>query len=264
MAQKRSLGQVFLRTDWPARKVASIMRSHGVRSALEIGPGPGILTFCLLDEGFEVTAVEKDERFAEQLRDHATHRGYGDRVAVESADFLRYDLEKWLNPAVPQAIVGNIPYNISTPILMRTLPHLAQLAHATFLVQLEFGRRVSAHHGSKDYGSLSVFTQLRAQVTFESTVERTCFRPVPKVDSCLVTLRPRRDRPDARTLERVEVIAREAFTQRRKKLRNSIKRFLTDPTLENASPIDLTRRAETLSPGEFVQLARHLFPDDAS
>ena len=232
--QKKSLGQVFLNTDWPVKRLVSTIESWGVKRVLEIGPGPGILTKTLLQAGFEVTAVEKDTRFSEKLADfYETHQSsFKTNLEIVNIDVLKFDLEHWLSQSpLPTAIVGNIPYNISTGILTWVLPHLQDIKGAEFLVQLEFASRVAGQAGTKDYGSLSVFSQLRAKVSIDCKVERACFRPIPKVDSALLLLQSRTNHYDDQLLAKVEQVARTSFTQRRKMLRNAIKQFLDEEKL---------------------------------
>lgn len=144
---------------------------------------------------------------------------------------------------------------------MWLLPHLHLLNGSIFMVQLEFAQRVVAAPGGKDYGSLSVYCQLRAKCEFNFKVEKTCFTPIPKVDSAVMTLRSRHDEPaPGKLLQYTETICRVAFTQRRKKLRNSVKPFMRGRPDEDC-PLDLNRRAETLSPEDFIKLAAFLFED---
>lgn len=255
----KSLGQVFLTESWPCVKVAEKMKSWKVSHVLEIGPGPGILTTQLLKAGIKVTAVEKDHRFYDHMQDLKLNLPEDQRENLElvHCDILRFDLDEWAKPNTHQAIVGNIPYNISTPILMATLKHLPKLKGLEFLVQLEFGQRVAASANNKNYGSLSVFTQLRAKVELDGTVPRGCFRPAPKVDSVLLALQPLAKMHDQETLLKTEALTRAAFMQRRKKMRNSISAF-TKGLPESDIPVDLNRRGETLTPAEFVALATAL------
>jgi 16S rRNA (adenine1518-N6/adenine1519-N6)-dimethyltransferase len=262
IAQKKSLGQVFLNTDWPVKRVVEHAQDLGMRRIVEIGPGQGILTTALAKAGLQVTAVEKDDRFAARLQD-MIKSGDLKNVEVVNTDVLGFDLGSWVasQPEEPIGVVGNIPYNISTPILMWLLPHLDRINGAIFMVQLEFAQRIVAPPDNKDYGSLSVYCQLRAHCDFNFRVERTCFTPVPKVDSAVITLRPRSDDlPKGKLLQFTETICRIAFTQRRKKLRNAVRPFMKGRPDEDC-PIDLNRRAETLTPDDFVQLATFLFAD---
>lgn len=253
--QKKSLGQVFLKTDWPVQRMVERLQVMGVSRVLEIGPGNGILTRALLDHGMKVTAVEKDNRFAARMSDFAATLPDPKRLKVINSDILRYDWQEWIKQNGDRAaVVGNIPYNISSPILTRGLSHIRDVAALMFMTQLEFAVRVVGRPNTKDYGSLSVFTQLRADATLEFNVPRTCFQPIPKVDSAVLLLQPKREMPSDLLLQKVEAVTRTAFMQRRKKLRNSVRAFL-EASGEVGCPIDLERRADSLLPREFVALA---------
>jgi 16S rRNA (adenine1518-N6/adenine1519-N6)-dimethyltransferase len=256
--QKKSLAQIFLTADWPVRRMVELLRSWDVKRTIEIGPGGGVLTFPLLEAGIHVTAIEKDERFAERIKETIGHKKLSADVIV--ADVLGFNLHEWLNVPTTSAVVGNIPYNISSPILLWCIPYLDRLAGAIFMTQLEFAQRISAAPDSKAYGSLSVFIQLRAHVSFEFKVERALFSPVPKVDSAVFSLRARKDQLPSHILRYTESVCRAAFSQRRKKLRNAIKPLM-GLLEESDCPISLDRRAETLTPDEFVQLAKFVFQD---
>ena len=258
--QRKSLGQVFLSTDWPVRRMVEHLQQFSVRRVVEIGPGNGILTFALANAGIHVTAVEKDERFADHLTEIA-RTDHNQLIDVVHQDVLSFDLKSWIDRGggAPSAVVGNIPYNISTPIILWALPNISKIELAMFMVQLEFARRIVAQTDTKDYGSLSVHCQLRANCDLNFKVEKACFSPIPKVDSAVITMRSRPDGvTDEKLLQYTESVCRVAFTQRRKKLRNGVKSFMA-PDSEGDCPIDLNRRAETLSPGEFVRLAKFLF-----
>jgi 16S rRNA (adenine1518-N6/adenine1519-N6)-dimethyltransferase len=256
--QKKSLGQVFLTTDWPCVRMVEKIKALKIERVMEIGPGNGVLTRELVAAGLDITAIEKDDRFAEKMTDYARDLPEPARLTIVNEDILKYDWEAWLATSKARtAVVGNIPYNISTPIMLRGLSHFGSLSALMFMTQLEFAARVAARHNTKDYGSLTVFAQLRAEVSLEFQVPRTCFHPVPKVDSAVLLLTPGRERFSEDLLHHVESLTRLAFTQRRKKLRNSIKPFL-DGLEESTIPIDLERRADSLTPGEFMALTKFL------
>jgi 16S rRNA (adenine1518-N6/adenine1519-N6)-dimethyltransferase len=266
LVQHKSLGQVFLNTQWPVEKLTDLLVTRGVQRVIEIGPGGGILTEQLIKKGIHVTAIEKDARFAEQLTTKANSID-PTKLVVFNEDILEFDLRSWIaeNQRTfghsPLAVVGNIPYYISTPIILWVLPHLHHLVQASFMVQLEFAQRVVAAVDTKSYGSLSVFCQLRAHCEFNYEVGRHLFTPSPKVDSAVFSLRPKSLTEYSETLlQRCESITRATFHLRRKKLRNSVKPFLKGKP-ETDCPIDLNRRAETLTPQEFIQLTKFLFPE---
>ena len=258
--QKKSLSQIFLKATWPLQKMVDRLKSWDVTHVLEIGPGQGALTIPLLEAGFKVVAVEKDRGFADILERKLADLGFQQSCQIVQKDILKYDVQGWLDSLPPEAkpaIVGNIPYKISTPILVKSIPFLEKILGLMFLVQAEFATRMVAAAGSKEYGSLSVFVQLRAKTTLEAKVKSECFRPKPKVDSALVSLTPLQTMYPAPLLKSVESVTRAAFSQRRKKLRNGVRSFLKD-RLGEGSPIDLDRRPETLSPLEFIELTRFL------
>ncbi len=249
------MSQIFLREDWPCKKIAAHLKEAQVTSVLEIGPGGGILTRELLALGLQVTAVEKDIRFAEKLMDEK-------KLKVIPGDVLQMDLAQWIQSGPPgekKAVCGNIPYHISSPILFWLIPHLHSLTLATLMVQKEFAARVTSLPDHKDYGSLSVFIQLRARTMLDFLVPREAFFPIPKVDSAVMSLY-QRPSLDQKLLDKVELLTRQAFTQRRKKLSNSLSPFLKDVPDPKKLPVDLDKRCETMSPMDFVALARALFP----
>ena len=262
ITQKKSLGQIFLNTDWPVNRVVEQALELGMRRVIEIGPGNGILTGALAKAGIHVTALEKDDRFAERMKALIESGGLTN-VDIVNVDVLQFDLAAWIKEggSTPCGVLGNIPYNISTPIIMWMLPHLSGLQGAIFMVQLEFAQRIAAAPDNKNYGSLSVYCQLRSHCDFNFKVEKTCFTPVPKVDSAVMTFRPRSDKPaPGKLLQYTETVCRIAFTQRRKKLRNGVRPFMRDRS-EDECPVDLNRRAETLTPDDFIRLAAFLFSD---
>src|SRR3989338_3247706 len=177
-------------------------------------------------------------------------------LTVVNEDFLKFDVSSWVKQhSRRKAICGNIPYNISSPILLHTLPELTAIEGLFFLVQLEFAKRVCSPVNEKSYGSLSVYTQLRAKTMVECKVERACFYPVPKVDSAVISLLPPAHKEDPAVLSKVEQLTRQAFHQRRKKLSNSLGPFLHQGKILPGD-IDLSRRCDTLTPQEFVSIAK--------
>jgi len=259
--RKRSLSQVYLKTDWPVSRMLEKLQSWNVRRVLEIGPGPGVLTFALLRAGIKVTAVEKDDQLYERLQHMVAldQIENGELLELINNDTLRFDLGSWISRSNEQtAVVGNIPYNISTPILMWSIPHLKNLKGLIYLTQLEFAQRLAANPGTKAYGSLSVYTQLRSKPSLECKVDRACFHPPPKVDSAIISLTEKPHQLSDKLLVKSEMVTRTCFMQRRKVLRNAVRNFLTAENEANF-PIDLNRRPDTLRPEEYVELTKHLF-----
>ncbi len=259
--KKRSLGQVFLKVEWPQKRLCERLKDAGVKRVIEIGPGAGALTDYLIQYSFSVTAVEKDDRFYELMSEKSRDNTYCEpgQLSVINEDFLKFDLKNWVdsNQSEKIAVVGNIPYNISSPIVIKCLECLAQLQRIEFLTQLEFAERVAAEVGTKNYGSLSVYSQLRSSVKLNDKVSRGCFTPVPKVDSALVEFTAPMKVLDSQELLKIEKVTRSCFQMRRKMIRNGLKPFLNEDNLENF-PVDVKRRPDSITPEEFVEIVRHL------
>ncbi len=264
--QQKSLSQVFLKSPEPAQFVADTLKGLGVQEVLEIGPGDGILTKELVSQGMKVTCVERDLRFVEHLAEaFREFKGpTGSSLQVVHEDFLDFDLGGWLSSTgTPCGIVGNIPYHISSPILIKVLSSsLVNLRAIMMMTQKEFAERLAASKKSKAYGSLSVFAQMRTDISIEKTVSRHLFNPVPKVDSAIFLAKPLKVPFPAADLGFVETVTRRAFAQRRKKLTNSLGSLLGDlqltPDQLARSPVDLSLRADALSPLDFYELAQWL------
>lgn len=253
LSARRSLGQHFL---LDSNLTARIARGAGpLKGArvIEVGPGPGGLTRALLAAGADVTAVEKDSRCVAALRD--LEAAYPEKLRVVEADALEVDLRA-LVPA-PRRIVANLPYNVATPLLIGWLGQIREdsnaFARLTLMFQKEVAERLFAPPGTKAYGRLSVMTQWLCEVAREFDVSPKAFVPPPKVVSTVVTLIPRTaPRGVAVSWAAMERVVAAAFGQRRKMLRQSLKRIGLDPGTRG---IDGTRRAETLSVEEFAALA---------
>lgn len=252
MSQNPRLSQVFLDDVRALDPMLSALREAGVRHVLEIGPGSGILTRELARGGWLVTAVERDPRWAGGLRREFGASG----VSILEQDFLTFDLSAWLasKPVGSVAVVGNIPYHISSPIVLRLLGQLpTALKIMVLMVQREFAHRIVAQPGGRDYGRLSIFVQLRAEAKVLGEVSRHKFRPVPLVDSSFVGLWPLQESMTPEQMKGIERVAGLAFRHRRKKLSNSLRPWLAGAAL---SQHDLDRRPEVLSIEEFGRLAK--------
>lgn len=262
--QKKSLSQVFLRTDWPIHRVLDKLDDWDIRRVVEVGPGGGVMTRQLLDSDIKVTAVEKDHRFADALVEYNNKRDPDrpGKLEVVNQDALKFDLAEWIRASDEvNGVVGNIPYNISSQIVMWLLEEIDNIVGACLMVQLEFGERLASQPGNKSYGSLSVYSQLRSKIEMVCKVDRTCFQPIPKVDSAIISFKPRTNKIPEKLLKKVELITRTAFSQRRKMLRNAVSRFI-DEAAQKDCPIDLNRRPDSLRPDEYLELAEYIFPDD--
>ncbi len=253
---KKRFGQHFLLDLNLTRRIARAAAPLDAGTVVEVGPGPGGLTRALLLEGAaNVVAIELDRRAIDALRElEAAANGH---LALVEADALQVEPAS-LGPA-PRRIVANLPYNVSTPLLVRWLHAADDLADMVLMFQKEVVDRLVATPRSKDYGRLSVLAQHVCEVRRLFDIPPSAFVPPPKVVSSVARLTPRpaADRlADLRPLERVTAAA---FGQRRKMLRGSLAGLFGDPT---AVLTDLglspTARAEELSVADFVRLAGRL------
>jgi 16S rRNA (adenine1518-N6/adenine1519-N6)-dimethyltransferase len=258
IAPKKSLGQNFLFDLNLASRIARAAGPLGGVTVFEVGPGPGGLTRALLALGAaRVVVVERDERAIAALREIAAH--YPGRLEVVAANALGYDPRPLLGG--PARIVANLPYNIATALLVSWLgiePWPPWYDAAVLMFQREVAERIVAEPHSKSYGRLSVLAQWRCEARILFDVNASAFVPPPNVKSAVVHLEPRqRPLPCDRAL--LERVTQAAFGQRRKMLRQSLRSLGSEVSaLLAAAGLDPTARAENLSVGDFVALARAL------
>lgn len=248
---KKSLGQHFLHERGVIdRMLLAISPKPGDRF-VEIGPGQGALTFPLLDRHGALTAIEFDRDLLEPLTAAARARG---ELTLIHSDVMNVDFTA-LAAGEPFRLVGNLPYNLSSPILFHALDHAASIRDMHFMLQKEVVDRMAAAPGSKVYGRLSVMLQAYCTVTSLFKVPPGAFRPPPKVDSAVVRLVPRPpERVGIDDPRRFADIVRAAFGQRRKTLRNALGN-VCDTEQIVAAGIDPQTRAEQLEVADFVRLA---------
>ena len=251
-AAKKRLGQHFLRdASFVARIVAALAPARD-DTVVEIGPGRGALTFALLPRLTRLHAVEFDRDLIAPLSAQAAQFG---ELALHNVDALAFNFSALATPAKKLRVIGNLPYNISTPLLFHLFAHLDCIRDMVFMLQKEVVARLAAAPGGKDYGRLSVMTQAVCAVEHLFDVPPGAFAPPPKVNSAVVRLVPHRPPPCALAhMPAFADIVRLAFAQRRKTLRNNLKAVLADEVLM-AHGIDPNRRAETLTLMEFCCLA---------
>ncbi len=260
IAPRKSLGQSFLHDRNIARKIVLLALEMGP-PFLEIGPGFGALTDLLAEEGNETVAVEVDRGLAAFLRG----RYEGTPVKVVEADFLSLpdeDLARWFPGG--GTVMGNLPYAVSSPILLRLLELREIIPRAVLMLQKEVVERICAPQGGKTYGILSVYLAVLGETREEFTVRRTCFTPSPEVDSSVIWIRFRRGFPDD-LVRSLQTVVRAAFAQRRKTLRNAPATFLAGGAGEWSelligAGVDPSARAETVSPEQYLRLARLALP----
>jgi 16S rRNA (adenine1518-N6/adenine1519-N6)-dimethyltransferase len=255
LSANKRFGQHFLFDLNLTRKIARAAGVQHAATVVEIGPGPGGLTRALLLEGApQVVAVEKDPRFTDALL--ALDTASGGRLRLVSGDALQVDLAALGN--APRQVVANLPYNISTPILIALLRQAHSWHSLTLMFQKEVADRLTATPGTAAYGRLSVLAQVLCRTEKLFDIPASAFVPPPKVVSTVVRLVPRDDGTgiDLPVLERLTAAA---FGQRRKMLRASLRTLVPDPeALLRAAGCAPEQRAETLTPQDYVRLSQHL------
>lgn len=252
-ARKR-FGQHYLTRPDVAQRIVALAQLGGSETVLEIGPGRGALTRALAASCRRLILVEVDRDLAEGLRGELATQP---QVELHVGDVLDMDLADLLGDTPPATVVANLPYNISTPVMMHLLGEPERFARLVLMLQREVAERLCAAPGSKVYGGLSVVVQTVATARIALRVPASAFAPVPKVESAVVVIEPFHPAaldPAARTALRT--VVRAAFSRRRKQLANAIAGLTDDPHGLLASlGLEPTRRPETLSPQEFVRLA---------
>ncbi len=258
MRLKKSLGQHFLHDRNIARNIVSLLAPGPGDAVLEIGPGDGALTSVLADSGARLIAVEIDGRAVETLLKSFAGR---DNVAIRKADILDCDLSAMaVETGRKLRVIGNLPYNISSRILFHLFDHALRVSDCVLMMQQEVAKRLVSPPGKKDYGILSVITQLHADARIAMRVSPNVFYPKPKVMSSVLHLRFEPER--FATIEDpmfLKHVVRSAFGKRRKQLGNALKDIGLDADLQRPGLQSfMRRRAEDLSPAEFVELASSL------
>jgi len=257
---KKSWGQNFLGDEAILDSIAALAAAVPGERVVELGAGLGHLTARLLARGADVVAVERDRDMARVLRGEL-----GGRVAVLEADAARVDYAGLAaaspgSPAPPRiAVVGNLPYHLTSPILFRLLDEAGSVSRAVFLVQREVAERLAASPGTKAWGLLSVLLQERAAVTVERIVPPGAFHPPPRVESAVVRIAFDPARARAAEPERFRRLVKAGFGQRRKTLANALAAARIAPPAEITralakAGIDGKRRGETLTVAEWAAL----------
>ena len=255
-ARKR-FGQNFLHDQNVIRNIVKSIRPRENDNIVEIGPGMGAITELLLDatEG-HLNVVELDRDLIPGLKvKFFNSPGF----VVHEADALKFDFNQLKVDERPLRIVGNLPYNISTPLIFHLLSYSGTVKDMHFMLQKEVVQRMAAGPGEKNYGRLSIMAQYFCEVQNLFLVGPEAFHPAPKVDSAIVRLVPYETLPhpvkDHRTLENV---VRTSFSMRRKTLRNNLKKVISSEQLESLG-IDPSLRPERLSLAEFVLISDYIF-----
>ena len=260
MRAKKSLGQNFLVDPNLQQKVVAAVQAGPDDTVIEIGPGRGALTDRLADAAGRLVAVELDDALASDLVERFEAASH---VTIAHADILEWEPGAVLEDG-PVKVVGNIPYNITSPLLFRLLEWRPAPERVVVMVQREVADRILADTGEKAYGALTVGIRAKAEVDRLFHVGRHAFRPVPNVDSAVIEIRPRSDR-DVGSGEELRSLTRAAFGMRRKQLQKILRTApgYGLPKEEAAAVLESleivpTARPETLAPETFVALAAAL------
>ncbi|MDD5252988.1 MAG: 16S rRNA (adenine(1518)-N(6)/adenine(1519)-N(6))-dimethyltransferase RsmA [Candidatus Omnitrophica bacterium] len=259
---KKSLGQNFIVDKNIQKKIVSACHLSQDDIVLEIGAGMGDLTEQLAQSAKEVYALEIDQRLFPGLKQRI---GAYPNCHLVNADILEFDIHKFLKEnRIKQKIkiIGNIPYYISSPIIEHLIRYRADIDSAFMTVQKEFGRRVNAACGSKEYGSFSCFVQYHAESRIIFEIKKGSFKPSPKIDSSFLGLKFRLLPPvDVKDEGAFFKLIRSSFNQRRKTLRNSLSDCVSLDSLEaflKSRGIDRNARPEDLSLAEFAQMSNYV------
>lgn len=258
-ARKR-FGQNFLQDQNVINSIIRAINPQPDDILVEIGPGLGALTEPMLAQCEHLTVVELDRDLAERLINHPT---MSHKLTVHQADAMKFDFGSLIQPGKSLKVFGNLPYNVSTPLLFHLFDYSEHIASMHFMLQKEVVERMVAAPNSKDFGRLSVMTQYYCHPIPVIEVGPQAFIPAPKVDSAVVRLIPKKaDEKHASCVKTLNQVCLEAFNMRRKTVRNCFKNLATAEQLE-ALGINPGLRPENLALEQFVALANFVYQQRA-
>lgn len=253
-ARKR-FGQNFLIDHGIIRDIVRSIHPQKTDHIVEIGPGKGAITQLLADACDHLSVIELDRDLVPWLTIKFEHHpGF----KLFQADALQFDFNQLIHEGRPLRIVGNLPYNISTPLIFHLLSYANKVQDMHFMLQKEVVKRMAAQPGDSAYGRLGIMVQYYCAVEDLFDVPPSSFDPAPKVDSAIVRLTPYAELPYvANNIKTLETLVNVAFQQRRKTLRNSLKPLLSAEQMESL-PVDLSKRPEEISLPEYVAMSNVL------
>ena len=252
-ARKR-FGQNFLQDHSIINNILAHAHPQAGEHWVEIGPGLGALTQPLLNTGVKLEVVELDRDLVARLQ---TQYAGNQNLDVHSADALKFDFNALARPGEKLRVIGNLPYNISTPLMFHLLENSRGIEDMHFMLQKEVVNRICAEPGSKKYGRLSVMMQYFCDTEWLFDVPPESFDPAPQVMSAIVKLIPLAKPPVViDDFEHFSKLVTQAFSQRRKTLRNSLKNYIAETSII-ALGIDANLRAESITLAEFALLSQH-------
>jgi 16S rRNA (adenine1518-N6/adenine1519-N6)-dimethyltransferase len=247
---KKSFGQHFLTNEHIAAKIADGLIAEGAYSkVLEVGPGKGFLTKYLLEKSYELFVVEADKDMVTYLAEHFPTL----TPNVIGEDFLKIDFAQIFGNQ-SFALIGNFPYNISSQIVFKMIEHREQIPEMVGMFQKEVAERIVSKPGGKEYGVISVLTQAFYDGKYLMTVDKGNFNPPPKVQSGVIRLTRKENQDLGCPVELFRTVVKNAFGQRRKMLRNTMKSMINNPEL--LADKFFNQRPEVLSVADFIQLTK--------
>lgn len=250
-ARKR-FGQNFLHDHSIIYNILASLDAHPDEHWVEIGPGLGALTEPLLAMGLRLDVIELDRDLVVLLKDKFKDV---ERFNIYSTDALKFDFSSLVNDQQKLRVIGNLPYNISTPLMFHLLENARCIDDMHFMLQKEVVERICAEPGSKKYGKLSIMMQYYCATEMLFEVPSESFDPIPKVMSAIVRLVPHQQPlVQVNDLSKLNRLVTQAFSQRRKTLRNSLKKLIDEDVFDRLN-IDATLRAENLSLNDFAKLS---------
>jgi 16S rRNA (adenine1518-N6/adenine1519-N6)-dimethyltransferase len=254
---RKRFGQNFLHDQGVIDRIIDCVAPRSGQHLVEIGPGQGALTAGLLASGCRLDVIELDRDLVPALRDRFGHQS---NFHLHEGDALRLDFSALAQPGKKLRVLGNLPYNISTPLIFHLLGFADLIADMHFMLQREVVNRLAAKPGSKAWGKLGVMAQYHCDVDALFEVPPGAFSPPPKVVSAIVRLRPRAATQDPARENRLRRVVSAAFSQRRKTLRNTLRDLIDVQQLEELG-ISPTARAETLTLQQFLAISETIGPD---
>ncbi len=254
---RKRFGQNFLVDTKIIGAIVAAIDPQPKQHFLEIGPGQGALTAGLVASGATIDAVEIDRDLAQYLSERYSNAS---NFNLHVADVLKFSIHdvQLQTPDQKLRVVGNLPYNISTPLMFKLFTEINHIQDMVFMLQHEVGLRLSAQPGSKAYGRLSVMAQYYCDMQIVLDVPPSAFEPAPKVDSCIVHFTPHlTPRIVVADLDLLHNVVTQAFSQRRKTISNSLKPFISAQALQELN-IDPKLRAENLSLEDFATIVTYI------
>jgi 16S rRNA (adenine1518-N6/adenine1519-N6)-dimethyltransferase len=252
---RKRFGQNFLHDQTVIYDIISSIQAKPGEHWVEIGPGLGALTAPLLNEGIRLDVIELDRDLVVLLKEKFKQQN---QLQIHSADALKFDFSALADDNEKLRIIGNLPYNISTPLMFHLLDNAFCIQDMHIMLQKEVVDRICAVPGSKKYGRLSVMMQYYCAPELLFDVPPESFEPAPQVMSAIVRLVPHARPPvEVNDITKLNRVVTEAFSQRRKTLRNSLKKLISEESI-TALDINPTLRAENISLNDFAKLSNLL------